>query len=77
MIKHNTVISHDFANYIKGNPEFVARFPFKEIFTKSIQEKKSITELLSKTRNSKDREFKAEYDEQMEKLYNIAKRYEE
>lgn len=77
MIKHNTAISHDFSNYIKGNPDFVARFPFKEIFTKSIQEKKSITELLSKTRNRKDREFKAEYDEQMEKLYNVAKRYEE
>ncbi|MCW1085883.1 ParA family protein, partial [Streptococcus anginosus] len=42
MIKHNTAISHDFSNYIKGNPDFVARFPFKEIFTKSIQEKKSI-----------------------------------
>ncbi|MCO4356038.1 ParA family protein [Staphylococcus agnetis] len=46
MVKHNTKLSNDFKHEISKNNEFITYFPEKEIFTKSISDKKSIIKLM-------------------------------
>lgn len=76
MIKHNTSNSHQFKEHIANNDDYVAAFPFKEIFNKSIQDKKPISELLAHPKNQRDREFKKLFDENMNKMYEVAKQYQ-
>ncbi|MHD0398808.1 ParA family protein [Staphylococcus simulans] len=75
MIKHNTSNSHQFKEYIKNNEKFIAAFPFKEIFNKSIQYKKPISELIADPKTQSDKEFKEEFDENMSKMYEVVKQY--
>lgn len=75
MIKHNTSNSHQFKEHIKNNENFIAAFPFKEIFNKSIQNKKPISELITDPKTQSDKEFKKTFDENMNKMYEVVKQY--
>lgn len=76
MIKHNTSNSHNFLEHIKNNDDYIAKFPFKEIFNTSIQQKKPIVELLENPKSKSDREFKELFNENMNNMYEIAKQYQ-
>lgn len=68
----NTTNGIEFEEYIDNNPEYIAKFRFLDDYNKTIQEKLSISEKLQGTRNQKKLEFKKEFDENMEAMYQAA-----
>lgn len=75
MIKH-TSNSNNFLEHIQNNNDYIANFPFLEIFNTSIQQRKPIVELLKKPKTKTEREFIPEFEKNMNNMYEIAKQYQ-
>jgi len=76
MIKSTSKNSNDFLELIQNNKDYVATFPFLEIFNTSIQKKKPIFELLEKPQSKTEREFKPVFEESMNNMYDVVKQYQ-
>ncbi|MDW4023683.1 ParA family protein [Staphylococcus saprophyticus] len=76
MVKHNTTNSREFEEHIAKRDDYIAKFPFKEIFNTSIQKKKSITELLAYPKNQSEKKFKKTFDENMNNMYEVVNKYQ-
>ncbi|HCY0820879.1 TPA: ParA family protein [Staphylococcus aureus] len=74
-IRH-TKNGKEFEERIANDEEFIAKFRFKEPFNTSIQKKTPISLLLKKPRNQDEKDFKQSFDENMEYIYQEAKKYQ-
>ncbi|HCZ1959838.1 TPA: ParA family protein [Staphylococcus aureus] len=66
----------EFEERIHNDDDFIAKFKLKEPFNTSVQEKTPISLLLERPRNKDEKEFKKAFDENMNKIYEEAKKYQ-
>lgn len=76
MVKRTSSNSSEFSNFVKNNDDFIAMFPFLEIFNTSIQKKTPIFELLKKPQSKTEREFIPEFEKNMNSIYEVVKHYQ-
>lgn len=76
MIRHNTKNSHQFLEHMKGNDDYIAKFQFREIFNTSIQTKTPICDLLSEPKSQGEKNFKKDFNDNMEQLYKVSQQYQ-
>ena len=76
MIRHNTNNSRQFLEHMENNDNYVAKFPFREIFNTSIQKKQPICDLLNDPKTQSEKHFIAEFNENMERIYNVTNQYQ-
>lgn len=76
MIKSTSKNSSDFLEFVQNNDDFIAMFPFLEIFNTSIQKKKPVFELLEKPKSKTERNLIPEFEKNMLNIYEAIKKYQ-